>query len=698
LKKKFTFSEEYFERETIATLTTLSNGYISVRGDPEFLESKQGTFIAGVYSYTPVFYRELVNLPRAHAIYAEFEGVPLKPENVLYTLDVEHGLLEIESTLTSPLGSFAYKSVRFVHKNIKGLLGIKASIKSLNARGRLFVKAPVELEFSNPSVPQEVSVRLFRVVSLENKAYPRVEVVTADDRYKVYIASVASSVPEAPVNNFTTNSKIGQVLSLDVRPGDILNLERLAVYGFDSSTVDSALTNAKSRGLEGLLQEHMREWEKEWREINLNVSGDEELADSLIFNTFHLLQIYNDQSDVFAIPAKGLHGYGYRGHVFWDTEIYAFPFYLFFKPDAARKILTFRCRLLEAAIENAKRNGYRGAQYPWESADDGVEATPREVPLDLTGSKKVRIYTGDQEHHITADIAYAVDMYYRFTGDKDFLAECGLRILVETARFWTSRVEWDTRLSRYVIRNVIGPDEYHVGVDNNFYTNLMARHNLELAASYSKRAQSDISLRPVLDELRVSSEEITTWENIAEGIYVNCGEDGLCEQFDGYFKLKDYKLDPGVIGEKSLPPSVLQSIQDYQLIKQADVVAAMFLLREKFTREVIEKNYEYYLPRTTHASSLSLPMYAAAALYIGRIEEGLRMLKIAAQADLADVYKNSKDGFHIGSAGGVWMAILFGLLRLREGETITFEGPEKAYGLKLSFNIKYRGKTYRVEL
>ncbi len=694
--RRYVFSEAEMDRETIATLATLSNGFVSIRGDPEFLESKQGTFVAGVYSYTPVFYRELVNLPRAHALYLELDGAPLRPRDVTYILDAGEGSLGIDAVLGSPSGSIRYSSLRFVHRKLRGLIGLKASVKSLDAYGRLCVKAPIELEFSNPSVPEGVRVKLYRVLRAEASSAPLVEVETADGKYRLSIASSILAQPGVKLRGYEASSQVGQVFCIDIAPGDVLNVERFASVGFSQGEAEKWIGEATGRGFDALFEQHRREWAKEWESINLRVDGDEELADALFFNTFHLLQVYNPDSDVFILPARGLHGYGYRGHVFWDTEIYAFPFYLFFKPDAARKILEFRCRTLCAAIENARRNGYKGAQYPWESADDGFEATPREVPLDLTGERKVRIYTGDLEHHITADIAYAVDLYYRFTGDKDFMERCGLRILFETARFWASRVEWDASRNSYVIRRVIGPDEYHVGVDNNFYTNVMAKHNLELAAKYFEEAQRDPELSRALSELNVSREEVRGWLEIASKLYVPCREDGLCEQFDGYFKLSDYTLPPGSLGEKGLPPEVLANLQETRLVKQADVVAGLFLLRWEFDRKFHEKNYEYYLPRTTHASSLSLPMYAAEAFFLGRFREGYEMLKRAALADLRNIYGNSGDGFHVGSAGGVWMAILFGWLQLEPSGTQLRGQTGSTLPVRLSFNVSVRGSSQRV--
>ncbi|WP_460024509.1 glycoside hydrolase family 65 protein [Infirmifilum sp. SLHALR2] len=696
--KKYVFREKEVDRETIASLTTLSNGFISVRGDPEFLETQQGMFVAGVYGYTPVFYRELVNIPRAHALYLEIEGVPLAPSDVTYTLDTREGSLEIDALLDSPLGLVEYSSKRFVHRRLQGLLGLKIRLRSLTASGKLCVKAPIELEFSNPSVPDGVRVKLYRVLRAESRGTSSVEVESNDGKYRLSIASTVSAPPGLELRDYTTRSQAGQVFCTDIGPGDTLDIERFASVAFTREETEKLLDVAKSTGFDALLTQHREEWGREWESMSLKVEGDEELSDALFFNTFHLLQVYNPNSEVFMLPARGLHGYGYRGHVFWDTEIYAFPFYLFFKPDAARKILEFRCCTLQAVLENARRNGYRGAQYPWESADDGFEATPRFVPLDPAGREGVRIFTGDLEHHITADVAYAVDLYYRYTGDKDFFSRCGLRMLVETARFWASRAEWDEDRRAYVIRNVIGPDEYHVGVDNNFYTNVMAKHNLELAVRYCREAQLDPELGKVLSELEVGESEVGMWYEIASKLLIPCSRDGLCEQFDGYFRLKDYKLPAGNVGEKGLPREILQEIQSTQLVKQADVVAGLFLLREKFPVSVHRANYEYYLPRTTHASSLSLPMYAAEAFYLGEFDEGYEMLKKAALADLRNVYGNAQDGFHVGSAGGVWMAILFGLLRIDDLGS-WMQGSSRAFGrVRLFFSISIRGKRYSVSI
>jgi len=454
------------------------------------------------------------------------------------------------------------------------------------------------------------------------------------------------------------------------------------------------LKDSQSKDFNQIYSLHREKWHREWDELGLKINGDKEFEKALIFNTFHLLQLYNEKSDYFILPARGLHGFGYRGHVFWDADIYCLPFYLFIKPDAAKKMLKFRFKNLISAKINAKRNGYEGAQFPWESADDGFEATPEEVPLDILGKTKVIIETGKLEHHITADIAYAVDLYYRYTADEEFKKIYGLKIIFETARFWASRVSYDPSKRAYTINNVIGPDEYHVHVNNSFYTNLMAKYNLEIAIDYYKQCLEKEEWRDCLKELSLDQNEIVQWENIASNIYLPCSEDGFCEEFEGYSKseLEDYILPNGVIGEKSLPISEKNKIGKNKLIKQADVVLGMFLLRDRFKKEIIMKNYDYYLKRTTHASSLSLPIYSCVAAYLGKIEEAYRMLKYASMADLGNIYGNTPDGFHVGSAGGIWMALFFGFLRINidaEGKlNIQPSLPRNINEFKLKFSFK----------
>lgn len=228
------------------------------------------------------------------------------------------------------------------------------------------------------------------------------------------------------------------------------------------------LERAKELGVERLLSEHIEEYDKLWDVAKLEVIGDEVADRSLKFNVFHLLSMANPEDERVSLGAKGLHGEGYKGHVFWDTEIFMLPFYIYTNPKAARAMLMYRYNLLDAARENARKNEYKGAQFPWESADTGQEETPK-WGYDYLG-KPVRIWTGDIEYHISADIAFAVLEYVRATDDIEFLLNYGAEIVIETARFWASICKYNEEKDRYEINDVIGPDEFHEHCNNNAYT------------------------------------------------------------------------------------------------------------------------------------------------------------------------------------------------------------------------------------
>lgn len=694
----YEFSSKERSLKEIATLATLSNGFISVRGDPEVSKSEFGTFVSGVYCYTPIFYRELVNLPRITPIYLTIDGEPFRPISgeTIIKLDTLNGIVYYESILESSIGKLKYESSRIVHKTFKGIFAEEFRFRPINFAGRVCIRLPIELSVSNKSVPPQVHVKLFKIVESDSSNDSYLHVRTEDEVYDVYFKMFAES-NDLQLRPYSDENEIGFLGCIDVDPNQAIKVAKKVIVAKEKSTLNKYSEIAKEKTYQELLETHTTAWQKEWKQIGLVIEGDIDFARYLYFNTFHLLQMYDDESDVFLLPARGLHGYGYRGHVFWDADIYSLPFYLFFKPSAAKAMLKYRCKCLQAAKEYATKSNFKGARFPWESADDGYEATPRIVPLDLTGSKTVLIETGELEQHITADVAYAVDLYYTFTGDEQFMEECGLKIIFETARFWSSRVKYDQEKNAYVIEDVIGPDEYHVHVNNNFYTNLLAKHNLELGVKYFELSRQKNNWRKIADDL-TSEEEVQNWRRISQKIYLPCLTNGICEEFEGYLQLPDFKVPEGCIGEKCLPEKIRESIPKTRLIKQADVLAGMFLLKEKFTKEIIEQNFDYYFPRTTHASSLSLPMYAAVLAYLGRTEESFKLLKLAASADLGNLYGNVEDGFHVGSAAGVWTAILFGLAGIHiKNERPTLD-PKKISNVKMAFNVTIKGQNVRVEL
>ncbi|MBO8173640.1 MAG: glycoside hydrolase family 65 protein [Thermococcus sp.] len=719
MKFQFSFKEYDPKAEAVyGTILTLGNGHIGIRGEVELEPTIHGTTVAGVYDYTPYFYREIVNAPRVIGLQIFFNGEPisLSTQKLLKyerELDIENATLTTKIDLkTQNNGRIHYESLRLVHGKKKSLILLKFRIK-VSEDGILTVISPIKTNVVNPSYRDEIMVKHLKVKDMEDKEegiYAEVE--TLDGKYRIGIAS--SLISETTAKRISTKSAegIAEVLTLTVKKDRTYEFVKYVVVLSSEipNLKESAfqqLQEAKSLGFDKLYDEHKKYWDEIWKRAKIEIDGDKEAEKGLNFSIFHLVQSMPIDSRI-SLTARGIHGFGYRGHVFWDTEIYALPFFMAVFPKKAREMLMYRYNNLNAARENAKLNGYRGAQFPWESADDGYEATPSLIPLDMTGKKVVRIYTGEEEHHITADIAYAVELYYKLTGDEEFMSRYGLEIILETARFWASRVKYDEKKG-YIIEKVIGPDEYHEHVNNSFFTNLMARYNLILAAKYFEIAKnSGGEWIKTLERVNVTEKEVQKWLNIAEKIYTPRQENGIFEEFDGYFDLVDYILDPYDFGEERLPEEIKENLGKTKIIKQADVIAAQYLLKDQFDLETIRKNFDYYIIRTTHASSLSMPPYAIVASWLDYEDLAYDYFMKCAFIDLYNLYGNTQDGFHLATAGGVWQIIFRGFcgIDIHNGEIeINPKLPKKWKAIRLKFffresllSLEIRNDTVKVKL
>ncbi|HID92791.1 MAG TPA: glycoside hydrolase family 65 protein [bacterium (Candidatus Stahlbacteria)] len=379
------------------------------------------------------------------------------------------------------------------------------------------------------------------------------------------------------------------------------------------------------------------------------------------------------------------------------------PFFIYTDHKAARALLMYRYNMLDGARKNAKLNGYRGAQFPWESTDDGTETIPKEVgnPFDKT----FRVYEGEEEHHVIADIAYAVDHYYQATQDKEFMLNYGLEILFETARFWASRVEFDKVRKKYVIKRVIGPDEIHYHCDNSAFTNFMAKWNLERAATYAEEFKSCDAVK----KLGVTTDEITSWYEIADKILIPYDkQSGIYEQFDGYFDLEEVKLEWPATDSyrvRTNIPIIPDKWRDWQklmktkLIKQPDVVLLLYLFREQFSTDEKKVNFDFYNPYTTYRSSLSASISSIIANETGYQDLAYRYFLMSARVGLDDIYKNTEHGFHAAAAGGTWQAVVNGFAGMRiHNDRLDFDPRLPREWHKLSFTIIWRGKPISIEI
>ena len=489
------------------------------------------------------------------------------------------------------------------------------------------------------------------------------------------------------------------------RPGQIVCVARLiAVARSDTLDADPGRVArekvgvARRVGWRKVVQEHEAAWSDRWRSSDIEVGGDPAAEQALRFAVYHLNSAANPADEYVSIGARGLTGDDYHGHVFWDTEIYLLPFYAFTWPEAARALLMYRFRTIDGARQKAAQMGWRGAMYAWESADTGAEATPEQVVG--PDGQIVDILCGKQEQHITADIAYAVWQYWQATEDVDFFLDAGAEILLETGRFWSSRAQPEGDGYCH-IRGVIGPDEYHERIDDNAYTNVMARWNIRRAlevAGLLREHWPDRWAR-LSNRLGLEDRELVRWRTVAETIITGWNsQTGLFEQFAGFFGLEDINL-AGYAG-RSVPMDVVlgrERTQRSKVIKQADVVGLLGLLPEEFPGDSGRTNFRYYEPRCSHGSSLSGAMHGLVAARLGDSDLSLRYFQRAVAIDLADNHTTIAGGLHMAALGGTWLTAVFGFAGLSlQSDGIAFNPKLPASWRTLKFEIQWRGRRLRI--
>jgi trehalose/maltose hydrolase-like predicted phosphorylase len=467
-------------------------------------------------------------------------------------------------------------------------------------------------------------------------------------------------------------------------------IDRIAAYeGEPNGIADERvalqrLRDAVGRGFDALLAEHRRAWAARWDDADVRIDGDPSLQLAVRFALFQLMAMVGERGDA-AVGARGLSGDGYHGHVFWDSDVYVLPFLAATRPEAARTMLEYRLRRLPAALRAARAQGRKGARFPWESAASGEDVTPLQAPG--RAGELMPVLTGGLEEHIVADVAWAADCYIGWTGDQVFATGPGRELLVQTARWWASRIEVDRDGTAH-IRDVMGPDEYHPHVDDSAYTNVMARWNLRRAADATAGA---------LDE-----RERRRWLELADALVD--GYDpatGVYEQFAGF-----HALEPLMIAEVAPQRPVAADIllgaartRSAQVVKQADVLMLHHLVPHETAPGSLVPNLDFYEPRTAHGSSLSPGVHAALTARARRSREALELLRLTARIDLDDIGQTTAGGLHLAAMGSAWSALALGFAGLRPTADALAIDPLLAPGWRaLKLRLRFRGSRIRARI
>lgn len=466
------------------------------------------------------------------------------------------------------------------------------------------------------------------------------------------------------------------------------------------------LKETEKLGYEALAKESAEQWQKEvWDAAPIDIQGGEESRLDLFavrFAQYHMRLMVPRHDNRMNIGAKALSGEGYRGHCFWDTEIFLLPYFIFTDPEAARKLVEYRYLSLPGAHKKAKENGYEGAMFPWESAwlDDG-ETCPLYDGTDILTGTPIKVWSGIIEQHITADVAFGVWQYGIITDDKDFMERCGYELIMDTARFWASRLE-PGQDGKYHINDVVGPDEYHEHVNDNAFTNYMARWNMAKAIEYHdmlKEEQPEL-FKKLSDKLNLD-EAYTKWTDAVEHIYLpQPTEENILPMDDRFMKgkyidLTKYKEQDFVGG--IMKDYNLEQIQGIQVCKQADCLVLFYLLEDEFPLEVKKASWAYYADRTLHDSSLSLSTHCVQAADMEEMDMAYDLFKKASMIDLGPVMTTSNAGIHAASFGGVWECVVYGFggARMLNGKLRIAPRLPEAWD-KLTYTLLWKGQKLEI--
>ncbi|OLF15998.1 glycoside hydrolase family 65 protein [Actinophytocola xanthii] len=700
--------------EQTESIFALSNGHIGIRGSLEEGEPTvlPGTYLNGFYEQHQLPYAEggygypedgqtVVNVTDGKIIRLLVQDEPL---DMRYgralehhrTLDFRSGTLRRDTVWESPTGRrVRVRSERLVSFTQRSVVAIRYEVEPLDGNVQLVVQSdllanePIEsaskdprvaATLKDPLVSEDAFAEGMRAVLVHGTRHSKLRVAAAMDHELTTDDGLRTEIhAEEDLARLTA--------AVDVPLGSRLRVVKYLGYGWSArrsapalrAQVDAALAGAIQTGWDGLLAEQRRFLDDFWDSADIVVEGDAELQQAVRFALFHVVQA-GARGESRAIPAKGLTGPGYDGHSFWDTETFVLPVLTYTMPESARDALRWRHSTVDKAKERAAALGLGGAAFPWRSIN-GAECSAYWP-------------AGTAAFHVAADVADAVGRYLGATGDEDFERESATELLVETARLWMSLGHHDLH-GGFRIDGVTGPDEYSAVVDNNVYTNLMAQRNLREAATVCRRQ------REVAAELGVSDEEVDSWLAAAEKMVVPY--DPVLEvhpQSERFTEHAEWDFE-GTPAEHY--PLLLHypyfDLYRKQVVKQADLVFAMYLRGDAFTPEQKARNVAYYEERTVRDSSLSACPQAVMAAEVGHLDLAYDYFAEAALTDLHDLHHNVRNGLHIASLAGAWIVAVAGFGGMRDHDRSLGFAPRLPPALsRLAFRMVYRGSRFAVDV
>ncbi|MBL7862664.1 MAG: glycoside hydrolase family 65 protein [Cyclobacteriaceae bacterium] len=685
-------------------------------------ETHQGSYVAGVYypdktrvgwwkNGYPEYFAKVLNAPSWIEIRIKIGDQVLdlakcNVESFTRVLDMKQGLLHRVFTATLPDGKkVRVDSKRFCSMADGEIGAIRYEITAQNFDAPISITLPVDADVVNKD--SNYDEKFWEEVHKEAEVGQAL--VTAQTKKTLfhvctgiqYVLEQNGKRIEAKATVNLREKYADNVVTTELKQGSPLVIYKYAaILSSENHPKDKLVAHAKAKlkeavaaGFDQLFANHTRVWAHKWEECDITIEGDVAAQQGIRFNIFQLTQTYTGEDERLNIGPKGFTGEKYGGSTYWDTEAYCLPFFLSTaEPKVARNLLVYRYKHLGKAIENAKKLGFKdgAAFYPFVTMNGEECHNEWEITF--------------EEIHRTSAMAYAMRDYIDYTGDKDYLAEYGLEVLIGIARFWNQRVNWSDEKSKFVILGVTGPNEYENNVNNNWYTNYLGAWTLRFATQaveFVKTAHPKRYAEIVAKTNFNDKPEMDRWKHIVENMYypydpkrkVILQQDGFLDK--EIIRVKDLKAEDRPLNQKWSWDRILRSC----FIKQADVLQGIYLFEDDFDTETIRRNFDFYEPMTVHESSLSPCVHVILASKIGYKEQAYEFYLRTARLDLDDYNNDTEEGCHITSMAGTWMSLVkgFGGMRVRNGQ-LHFNPFIPDQWKSYSFRLEFRDRVIKVKV
>lgn len=721
--------EEGFDAERVRSsesLFSIGNGAMGQRANFEEQYSGhtfQGSYIAGVYypdktkvgwwkNGYPEYFAKVLNAPNWIGIDVEVNGEALDlakcsvVNNFRRELNMKEGWYSRSFDAVLQNGTEIKVNVKRFLSVVQDELGvIKYEVTPLNRAAVITYKPYVDAGVKNMDANwEETFWEPTGVQQYVNEGFVTARTFKTRFGAATYMHNSiflnGNDVEALPLAAEATESKVQFTYSVEANQNDTAAIVKFGGYTVtlnhaEDALIDAAkavIASAKAKGYDALLEEQKQAWAGIWEMADITIDGDVKAQQGIRFNIFQLNQTYLGKDPRLNIGPKGFTGEKYGGSTYWDTEAYCIPFYMATKDQqVARNLLTYRHNQLGKAIENAEKLGFKNgaALYPMVTMNGEECHNEWEITF--------------EEIHRNGAIAFAIYNYYRFTGDYSYIPEKGLEVLIGIARFWHQRATFSSHKNKYMILGVTGPNEYENNVNNNFYTNYIAQWCIRYAAEQLNVVKADYpaDYARIMDIVKLDAEELASWKEVADGMYFPYSEQhGVYLQQDGFL---DKELVPVSQLDRSQRPINQKWSWDRILrspyIKQADVLQGFYFFEDHFSKEALERHFDFYEPLTVHESSLSPCVHSIQAAVLGRMEQAYTFYLRTSRLDLDDYNKEVEEGLHITSMAGTWMSIVegFGGMRVKN-DTLHFEPRIPAQWKGYSFKINFRGQVLKVSV